>query len=45
VVYQIYRIALDHSLSLTALTIFDIFIAWLTWREWQLQKAGAHPAN
>ena len=44
VVYQIYRIALDHSLSLTALTIFDILIAWLTWREWQQQKAGHHPA-
>jgi uncharacterized membrane protein len=38
IVYQIYRVALDHSLGLTALTIFDIFIVWLTWREYREQK-------
>jgi uncharacterized membrane protein len=38
IVYQVYRIALDHSLGLTALTIFDCIIVWLTWREYQEQK-------
>jgi uncharacterized membrane protein len=38
IVYQIYRIALDHSLAITALTLFDSFIVWLTWREYQEQK-------
>lgn len=37
-VYQIYRIVLDHSLSLTALTLFDGFIVWLTYREYKEQK-------
>lgn len=38
--YQIYRVALDHSLALVALTIFDSVIVWLTWREYQLRKLG-----
>ena len=38
IVYQIYRVVLDHSLGLTALTIFDCIIVWLTWREYGLQK-------
>lgn len=34
-VYQIYRITLTHSISLTLLTIFDAFVLWLVWREYQ----------
>lgn len=45
IIYQIYRVVLDHSLSLTALTIFDAFIAWLTWREYKQQQAQQHPAG
>ena len=47
IVYQLYRIILDHSISLTALTIFDIFIVWLTLREWKQQKAiqAGHKAH
>ena len=36
--YQIYRVVLDHSIGLTALTIFDCVIVWLTWREYQMHK-------
>jgi len=39
IVYQTYRVALDRSLGLAALTIFDTFVAWLTYREWQQQKS------
>ena len=37
--YQLYRIALSPTFSLSALTIFDAFIVWLTWREWRKQSA------
>jgi len=40
IVYQVYRIGLDHSLGLVGLTIFDAFIAWLTYLEWQKRKAA-----
>lgn len=36
--YQIYRVVLDQSVGLTALTIFDCVIVWLTWREYQLHR-------
>ncbi|HEY2003713.1 MAG TPA: DUF2127 domain-containing protein [Candidatus Saccharimonadia bacterium] len=39
IVYQTYRVALDHSLGLTGLTIFDILVVWLTYREWNQQRA------
>jgi len=35
--YQLYRIALEPALGLSALTIFDALIVWLTWREWRKQ--------
>jgi uncharacterized membrane protein len=35
--YQLYRIVLEPTLGLSALTIFDAFIVWLTWREWRKQ--------
>ena len=37
IAYQLYRIALNPTFGLSALTIFDAFIAWLTWREWRKQ--------
>jgi len=43
--YQLYRIALSPTFSLSALTIFDAFIVWLTWREWRKQSAKASLAD
>jgi uncharacterized membrane protein len=40
IVYQLYRIALDLSLGLIALTIFDAIIVWLTWREYRKQRSS-----
>jgi uncharacterized membrane protein len=37
--YQLYRIALEPTVGLVALTIFDAFVVWLTWREWRKQLA------
>ena len=37
IVYQIYRLSLQPSVGLTALTVFDALIAWLTWREYRKQ--------
>jgi uncharacterized membrane protein len=37
--YQLYRITLQPSAWLIALTIFDAFVVWLTWREWRKQRA------
>ncbi|HEY6809794.1 MAG TPA: DUF2127 domain-containing protein [Propionibacteriaceae bacterium] len=36
--YQLYRIALDPSPGLVALTIFDALIVALTWREYRRQR-------
>ena len=41
IVYQIYRLSLQPSVGLTALTVFDALIAWLTWREYRKQLAVA----
>jgi uncharacterized membrane protein len=41
VVYQTYRISVNHSLFLTALTVFDLGILLLIWWEYRrLQNAG-----
>jgi uncharacterized membrane protein len=39
IVYQIYKIALEPTAGLIALTIFDAVIVWLTWREWRKRRA------
>jgi uncharacterized membrane protein len=39
--YQLYRLSLNPSVGLTALTVFDAVIAWLTWREYRKQLAVA----
>ena len=36
--YQLYRIALQPSLGLVALTVFDAVIVVLTWREYRRQR-------
>jgi len=36
--YQLYRLALDPTFWLTALTVFDALMVWLTWREWRRQS-------
>lgn len=36
--YQLYRIALDPSAGLLALTVFDALIVVLTWREYRRQR-------
>jgi len=43
--YQLYRIVLEPTFGLSALTIFDAFIVWLTWREWRKQTTdrASHP--
>jgi uncharacterized membrane protein len=43
--YQLYRIALDPSAGLIALTVFDALIVALTWREYgrQRQTPPGHP--
>jgi uncharacterized membrane protein len=38
IAYQLYRILLDPTFGLSALTIFDAIIVWLTWREYQKQR-------
>ena len=40
--YQLYRIALDPSAGLIALTIFDSVIVALTWREYRRQRRAPH---
>jgi uncharacterized membrane protein len=41
IVYQVYRLRLQASVGLAALTIFDAAIAWLTYREYRKQLAVA----
>jgi uncharacterized membrane protein len=41
IVYQLYRLSLNPSVGLTALTIFDAAIAGLTYREYRKQLALA----
>ncbi len=38
IAYQSYRVALDGSIALIALTLFDGGIAWLTYREFRKQR-------
>lgn len=38
IVYQCYRIVVDHSIALVLLTVFDAVLLWLTWREWGRHK-------
>jgi hypothetical protein len=40
VYYQLYRITLQPSAWLIALTIFDAFVVWLTCREWRKQRGS-----
>jgi uncharacterized membrane protein len=40
--YQLYRIALDPSAGLIALTIFDAVIVALTWREYRRLRQNPH---
>jgi uncharacterized membrane protein len=39
--YQVYRLRLQPSVGLAALTVFDAVIAWLTYREYRRQLAVA----
>jgi uncharacterized membrane protein len=41
IVYQVYRLRLQASVGLAALTIFDAAIAWLTYREYRKQLTVA----
>jgi uncharacterized membrane protein len=40
--YQLYRIALDPTAGLIALTVFDAVIVTLTWREYRRQRRIPH---
>lgn len=39
--YQLYRIRIDPTAGLIALTVFDVVLTWLTYREWRRHRAGA----
>jgi uncharacterized membrane protein len=41
--YQLYRIALNPTAGLIALTVFDLIIVALTWREYQQQRRHREP--
>lgn len=41
IAYQIYRIVLDPTVGLVALTVFDAVIVWLTQREYHKQRTHA----
>jgi len=49
--YQLYRISIDPTAGLIALTIFDVVIVLLTWREFRVQRrirndqAGSRPGH
>jgi uncharacterized membrane protein len=44
--YQLYRIALDPTAGMIALTIFDAVIVTLTWREYRrLRQNAADPSS
>ena len=38
--YQLYRIAVDPTTAMIALTLFDVVLTWLTIREWQRHRTG-----
>jgi uncharacterized membrane protein len=38
--YQLYRIQVDPTAALIALTAFDIVLTWLTYREWRRHTPG-----
>jgi uncharacterized membrane protein len=40
--YQLYRITVQISFGLIALTIFDALLVWLTWREYRAKRARLH---
>jgi uncharacterized membrane protein len=37
--YQLYRIVLDPTIGLVALTLFDVAILILNWREYRVQRS------
>ena len=43
--YELYRIALDHSVALTVLAAFDIVIVALTWREYGRHRQNKQPSK
>jgi uncharacterized membrane protein len=40
--YQLYRISLDPTAALIAITVFDVVIVLLTWREYRVQRRIRH---
>jgi uncharacterized membrane protein len=40
ILYQIYRLAISHSIFLLALTVMDVIILWLIWHEHRVQAAS-----
>jgi uncharacterized membrane protein len=41
--YQVYEVALKHSVAIGVLTVFDVFLMWLIYREYQIQKRLRRP--
>lgn len=38
--YQLYRIAVDPTAAMIALTVFDVVLTWLAIREWRRHRTG-----
>lgn len=38
VIYQIYQIAITHSLVVVGITVFDLVVMYYVWREWMILK-------
>ncbi|HJP81209.1 MAG TPA: DUF2127 domain-containing protein [Candidatus Saccharimonadales bacterium] len=43
VLYQVYDIALKHSIGMILLTLFDLFVLWLIWREYGKVRHSSTP--
>jgi uncharacterized membrane protein len=41
-VYQLYRYAHTHAISLIVLTVFDLIVLWLIWKEYRLLMRSLH---
>jgi uncharacterized membrane protein len=46
IVYEFYKVSINHSLALLAFTLIDVFVVWIIWRESRIltgdRKHSAH---
>jgi uncharacterized membrane protein len=43
VAYQLYQIAITHSLAVVGITVFDLVVMYYVWREWAIVRAHRAP--